>query len=67
MSRPRTLRVAAAFAPYIGQGFEVAALTASRGEIMKFEWPLLLPQDHAVRRLAAIMLEIEDESATQSC
>jgi glycerol-3-phosphate dehydrogenase subunit C len=46
-------RVAAAFAPYIEQGYDVVALTASCGLMMKFEWPLMLPEDHAIGRLAA--------------
>ena len=45
-------RVAAAFAPYIDDGHEVIALTASCGLMMKFEWPLLLPESAAVRKLA---------------
>ena len=48
----RAERVAAAFAPYIDSGHEVIALTASCGLMMKFEWPLLVPESAAVRRLA---------------
>lgn len=46
-------RVAAAFAPYIAQGYDVVALTASCGLMMKFEWPLMLPEDETVTRLSA--------------
>ncbi len=46
-------RTAAAFAPYIDQGYDVVALTASCGLMMKFEWPLMLPEDHAIGRLSA--------------
>ena len=54
----RAKRVAAAFAPYIEQGYEVAALTASCGLMMKFEWPLLLPEDESVRKLSAATRDI---------
>jgi glycerol-3-phosphate dehydrogenase subunit C len=51
-------RVAKAFAPYIEDGYDVVALTASCGLMMKFEWPLLLPDDHAVGRLAGATKDI---------
>jgi glycerol-3-phosphate dehydrogenase subunit C len=51
-------RVAKAFAPYIEDGYDVVALTASCGLMMKFEWPLMLPDDHAVGRLAAATKDI---------
>ena len=44
----RAERVAAAFAPWIDDGYEVVALTASCGLMMKFEWPLMLPENAAV-------------------
>ena len=51
-------RVAAAFAPYVAEGYDVVALTASCGLMMKFEWPLMLPDDHAVGRLAAATKDV---------
>jgi len=48
----RAARVAQAFAPYIERGYEVVALTASCGLMMKFEWPLMLPEDPAVLALS---------------
>ena len=56
----RAQRVAKAFAPYIDEGYEVVALTASCGLMLKFEWPLLLPDDHAVGRLAAATRDISE-------
>jgi glycerol-3-phosphate dehydrogenase subunit C len=50
--------VAKAFAPYVEQGYDVVALTASCGLMMKFEWPLMLPEDHAVGRLSAATKDI---------
>jgi glycerol-3-phosphate dehydrogenase subunit C len=51
-------RVAKAFAAYVADGWDVVALTASCGLMMKFEWPLMLPQDHDVGRLAAATRDI---------
>ena len=54
----RAERVAAVFAPLIDQGYDVVALTASCGLMMKFEWPLLLPENEAVKKLAAATRDI---------
>jgi glycerol-3-phosphate dehydrogenase subunit C len=51
-------RVAAVFDPLIAEGYEVVALTASCGLMLKFEWPLLLPDNHQVGRLAAATRDI---------
>ena len=51
-------RVAKAFAPLIAQGYEVAALTASCGLMMKFEWPLLLPDNPEVLALSRATRDI---------
>jgi glycerol-3-phosphate dehydrogenase subunit C len=56
----RAERVADAFAPWIADGYEVVALTASCGLMMKFEWPLLLPENHAVGRLAAATRDVSE-------
>ena len=56
----RAERVAAAFAPLLDEGYEVVALTASCGLMMKFEWPLLLPENAAVARLAAATRDISE-------
>jgi len=53
-------RVAAAFAPWIEQGYEVLALTASCGLMMKFEWPLLLPESQAVRNLSKATRDVSE-------
>jgi len=53
-------RVAAVFDPLIEQGYDVVALTASCGLMMKFEWPLMLPGDHAVGRLAAATKDVAE-------
>ncbi|HXQ46895.1 MAG TPA: hypothetical protein VN806_09780 [Caulobacteraceae bacterium] len=46
-------RVAAHFAPLIAAGHDVVALTASCALMLKFEWPLILPENPDVARLAA--------------
>ncbi len=51
-------RIAAVFDPLIADGYDVVALTASCGLMMKFEWPLMLPQDTVVGRLSAATKDI---------
>jgi glycerol-3-phosphate dehydrogenase subunit C len=53
-------RVAKVFAPLIEDGYDVVALTASCGLMMKFEWPLMSPDDHAIGRLAAATKDIAE-------
>jgi glycerol-3-phosphate dehydrogenase subunit C len=48
----RAERVAKVFAPYIERGYDVVALTASCGLMMKFEWPLMLPENAEVQALS---------------
>jgi glycerol-3-phosphate dehydrogenase subunit C len=48
----RAERVAAAFAPWIDKGYDVVALTASCGLMLKFEWPLIHPGNAAVMALS---------------
>ncbi|MGH6958119.1 MAG: heterodisulfide reductase-related iron-sulfur binding cluster, partial [Caulobacteraceae bacterium] len=54
----RAARVAKAFAGYIARGYEVVALTASCGLMLKFEWPLMLPEDEAVTALSGATRDI---------
>jgi glycerol-3-phosphate dehydrogenase subunit C len=54
----RAERVARAFGPLIDEGYEVAALTASCALMMKFEWPLLLPESEAVKKLSLATRDI---------
>ena len=56
----RAQRVAAEMGPWIDQGYEVVALTASCGLMMKFEWPLILPENAAVKRLSAATRDISE-------
>jgi glycerol-3-phosphate dehydrogenase subunit C len=56
----RARRVAAAFAPYVEDGWDVVALTASCGLMMKFEWPLILPGEPAVAKLSAATRDVAE-------
>jgi glycerol-3-phosphate dehydrogenase subunit C len=54
----RAGRVAGVFAPLIEDGYDVVALTASCGLMMKFEWPLIEPENKAVVALSAATKDI---------
>ena len=56
----RAERVSKVFEPLIDDGWDVVALTASCGLMMKFEWPLMLPEHHAVGRLAAATRDVSE-------
>ena len=51
-------RVAADLLPLVDQGYDIVTLTASCGLMMKFEWPLILPEDEDIKRLAAATRDI---------
>jgi glycerol-3-phosphate dehydrogenase subunit C len=53
-------KVAGALIPWIDKGYDVIALTASCGLMMKFEWPLILPEDENIKRLAAATCDIDE-------
>ena len=52
--------VSAALLPLIEDGYDIVALTASCGLMLKFEWPLILPENEAVRKLAAATRDISE-------
>jgi len=51
-------KVAGELGRWIADGYDVVTLTASCGLMMKFEWPLILPEDEAVRTLSAATRDI---------
>ncbi|MFQ6018060.1 MAG: DUF3501 family protein [Kiloniellaceae bacterium] len=53
-------RIAGAMAPWIERGYDVIALTPSCALMLKFEWPLILPADAAVKRLAEATYDIAE-------
>lgn len=52
--------VSAAFAPLIDDGYDVVAVTPSCALMLKFEWPLILPGDPLVRKLADATFDITE-------
>ncbi len=53
-------RVAGELGPWIDKGYDVIALVPSCALMLKFEWPLILPQDLAVAKLAAATFDISE-------
>ncbi|CAJ0869471.1 glycerol-3-phosphate dehydrogenase subunit C [freshwater sediment metagenome] len=53
-------KVAAAFAPYIDEGYDIVAPVPSCALMLKFEWPLILPNDASVKRLAAATFDLSE-------
>jgi glycerol-3-phosphate dehydrogenase subunit C len=53
-------RIAAALGQYIEQGYDVVALVPSCALMLKFEWPLILPEDAAVKRLAKATFDVSE-------
>jgi glycerol-3-phosphate dehydrogenase subunit C len=53
-------KVAAALEPLIDQGYDIVALTASCGLMLKFEWPLILPENEQVIKLAKATRDISE-------
>ena len=45
---------------FIDKGYKVITLTASCGLMLKFEWPLLLPNDEDVKKLSKNTFDIDE-------
>ncbi len=56
----RAHQVAAEMSPHIDAGHTVVALTPSCALMLKFEWPLMLPDDAQVAKLAAATMDITE-------
>jgi glycerol-3-phosphate dehydrogenase subunit C len=52
--------VAAALAPWIARGYDVVALVPSCALMVKFEWPLILPEDESVKRLSSATFDLSE-------
>ena len=52
--------VAAALAPWIDKGYDVIALVPSCALMLKFEWPLIVPGNAAVKRLAGATFDLSE-------
>jgi len=45
---------------WVNKGYQVITLTASCGLMIKFEWPLLLPNDKNIKRLSKSVRDIDE-------
>ncbi len=45
---------------WIDKGYSIVTLTASCGLMLKFEWPLLLPNDENIKRLSNSVMDIDE-------
>ena len=45
---------------WIDKGYKVITLTASCGLMLKFEWPLLLPNDKNIQKLSTNVMDIDE-------
>jgi len=45
---------------WIDKGYKVVTLTASCGLMLKFEWPLLLPNNENIKKLSSNVLDIDE-------
>jgi glycerol-3-phosphate dehydrogenase subunit C len=45
---------------WVDKGYKVITLTASCGLMLKFEWPLLLPNDEKVKKLSQNVMDIDE-------
>jgi len=52
-------KVAKELAKLIDEGFDIVALTASCGLMLKYEWPLIVPENEDVKRVAAATFDID--------
>ncbi len=52
--------VADALLPYVDQGYDVVALVPSCALMLKFEWPLILPDEAKIKRLANATFDVSE-------
>ena len=52
-------KVADFFSPLIDDGYKIITLTASCGLMLKFEWPLILPENPKVKKLSEAVMDID--------
>jgi glycerol-3-phosphate dehydrogenase subunit C len=52
--------IAAFFAPLIEQGYDIVPLTTSCALMLKFEWPLILPDNAAVKTLSKATFDLSE-------
>ncbi len=52
--------ISAALVPWIDKGYDVIALVPSCALMLKFEWPLIVPNDAAVKKLSEATYDISE-------
>ena len=52
--------VSAALGPWIDKGYDVVALVPSCALMLKFEWPLISPDDEAIKKLSKATYDISE-------
>jgi glycerol-3-phosphate dehydrogenase subunit C len=52
--------VADGLLPYVAEGYDVIALVPSCALMLKFEWPLILPQDERIKTLADATYDVSE-------
>lgn len=53
-------RISAHFAPLIEQGWDIVALTTSCALMLKFEWPLIEPENEQIRLLSGHTFDVSE-------
>jgi glycerol-3-phosphate dehydrogenase subunit C len=53
-------KVSAELVKLIDQGYDIVTPTASCGLMLKFEWPLIVPEDENVKRLSDAVFDIDE-------
>jgi hypothetical protein len=53
-------RISAVLVPWIDEGYDVVALVPSCALMLKFEWPLILPKDAAVKQLSEATFDVTE-------
>jgi glycerol-3-phosphate dehydrogenase subunit C len=53
-------RVAASLEPWIDNGYDIIALVPSCALMLKFEWPLIVPENAAIEKLAKATFDISE-------
>ncbi len=52
-------KVSETLLPYVEQGYTIMSLVPSCSLMLKFEWPLILPEDEKVKKLAAATMDFD--------
>src|SRR6478672_7829073 len=52
--------VASVLGPYIDKGYDIIAMVPSCALMLKFEWPLIVPDDEAVKKLSRATFDIAE-------